>query len=178
MVLGDDEAKILDMIPREMALFRFEEKTMFSESLEYLSDDFLVYFVVISRGSGFGHNEDVVDVSVGISTSNMEDEYVVHHVLEGSGGVVESEWHDFPLVTSQWGIERRFPFVSLFDTNVMISGTDIKLCEMGTTFPFVKKFGYKGQGVRILDGDVIEFSVIDNHSPFAVFLHYEEAGGG
>ena len=117
---------------------------MFLEGLEYLSDDFLVNFVVVSRGRGFGRDEDVVDVSGGISATNMEDEYVVHHVLEGSQGVVQSEWHDFPLVTSQWGVERRFPFVSLFDTNVMISGTDIKFCETGTTFPFVKKFGYEG----------------------------------
>jgi len=88
------------MTLQEMALLWFKEKAVFLEGLEYLTNNFLVYFVVISRGSGFCRDKDVVDVSVGVSVSNVKDEYVVHHILEGSRGVIKSEWHDFPLVTS------------------------------------------------------------------------------
>jgi len=65
--------------------------------------------------------------------SNFSAEDHVHHHLEGGGGIGQPKEHDCWFEESFWGKERRFPFVSLFDTDIVVSPTYIEFSEEGAT---------------------------------------------
>ena len=76
----------------------------------------------------FGEDHDVVNVDehdvfhVG--------ENLIHHGLECSQRVAESEEHDNGLIGSLVANERGFPFISFFDPYVVVSPSKVYLCEV------------------------------------------------
>ena len=152
---------------------------MFAESMQNTSDGDSVSFVVVIAGvSGFGRDDHIIDIGVGIAASNVEDEYVVHHVLESSRGVIQTKRHDLPFVTPNGGCEGGLPFVSFLDSNVVITGSNVEFRKSSTTLPFVDELRDEWEGVRILDCDRVELAVVDDHSKFSVFLGDKKARGG
>ncbi|KAF9794862.1 hypothetical protein IEO21_11144 [Rhodonia placenta] len=81
----------------------------------------------------------------------MED--VIHHCLEGCGGIGEAKEHHQGLVQSPVSHKGRLPFVTGFDPDVVISPSDIELREERGTTELIHHFGDQRQWVAILDSD-------------------------
>ena len=74
-------------------------------------------------------NDDVIDVDRDLSGVDEVSEDVVHYRLERRGRVCQSKEHDCWFEQSSVRSERRFPFVSLFDSYVVVSPSYVELCE-------------------------------------------------
>jgi hypothetical protein len=98
--------------------------------------------------------------------------------LEGRGGVGQSKKHDSWFKESQVGNERCFPFVSFFDSDVVVPPAHIELGEERRAFHSIDQLGDEWQGITVLYGPFIYFSVVLDRSQLAVFLFDKEEGGG
>ena len=72
---------------------------------------------------------DVIDVDGDLSGVDEVSEDVVHYRLECCGRVCQSEEHDCWLEQSSVHSECCFPFVSLFDSYVVVSPSYVELRE-------------------------------------------------
>ena len=59
-----------------------------------------------------------------------------------------------------FGIECCFPLVPVFDAYIVVAPSDIQFGEIFGSFQLVDEFRDEWEGVGILDGSFIEFSVI------------------
>ena len=78
---------------------------------------------------GFGVDDDVIDVDGDLSSVDEVSEDVVHYRLERHRRVCQSKEHDCWLEQSSVRSECRFPFVSLFDSYIVVSPSYVELCE-------------------------------------------------
>src|SRR5258707_14775732 len=97
-------------------------------------------------------NGEVVHVNRHPSLSDFSTEDHIHHHLKGGGGVGQPEEHDRRFEEPFWGEERHFPFVPLFDVNVVVSPTYIEFGEEGATGKAVNGLGNEGRHVVALFG--------------------------
>src|SRR5882757_1028029 len=119
-------------------------------------------------------NDEVVDIGFGFTSSDLDYEDVVHHVLEGSGRVAETEGHDAGFEKSAGGDEGCFPLVSFLHADVIISSTNVQSGKIDATSPLVDEIFREREGIDVLDGYIVEFTIVDNHASFAVLLGDEE----
>ena len=73
---------------------------------------------LVLRQVALGEDHDVVDVDNDHVFHVSEN--LIHHGLEGGGGVAESEEHDGWFEGSTMTYERGLPFVSFFDADVVV----------------------------------------------------------
>src|SRR5260221_14744188 len=93
------------------------------EGLEYLLGDSLM---VHERG---GVNEYVIHIADGLIAVNEGVEDVVHHGLEGGGGVTQSEEHDEWLKESLVCGEGCLPLISFFKTDIVEAPAEVQVSE-------------------------------------------------
>ena len=72
-------------------------------------------------------DEDVVHINHNITFIDEFSEEVVHHRLEGGGGVCEAKEHDHGFEEASIRFERSFPLVAIAHANVIVPPTDIQL---------------------------------------------------
>ena len=83
-------------------------------------DELLVVRQVI-----WGGDEDVIQVDNYLACQDKVFKYGVHHRLEGTGGIGESEEHDGRFEESSVCFESGFPLVSFFDMYVIEPFSDV-----------------------------------------------------
>ena len=86
------------------------------------------------------HDEDVVEVYHDVARQDEILKDVVHHSLEGGGGVCKTEEHDCWFKQSSVGDEGCFPFVPLFNAHVVVTPSDVKFGEEGGSLYSVDHF--------------------------------------
>ena len=59
-----------------------------------------------------------------------------------------------------FGLECRFPLISIFDAYIVVAPSNIQFGEILGSFQLVDEFRDEGEGIGVLDGSFIEFSVI------------------
>ena len=74
-------------------------------------------------------DEDIIHINRDITFVDEFVEKVVHHRLEGGGGICEAEEHDHRFEEAAIRLEHSLPLVSIAHANIVISPTDIQLCE-------------------------------------------------
>ena len=74
-------------------------------------------------------DDDVIDVDGDLSSVDEVSEDMVHYRLKRRGRVCQSKEHDRWFEQSSVHSECRFPFVSLFDSYVVVSPLYVKLRE-------------------------------------------------
>jgi len=94
--------------------------------------DIVVYF--------FGEDKDVVHVDDDPSFAGFKYEEIIHHRLKGGRRVAESEKHYSGFEESFVGFEGHFPLISVFDTDIVVSPSDIQFGEILGAFEFVNEF--------------------------------------
>src|SRR5216684_2037765 len=108
-----------------------------------------VLFFSFSRSS-LRMDGKVVHVNGHPPLSDFSTEDHVHHHLEGSRGIGQPKEHDRRFEEPFWGEECRFPFVSLFDANIVVSPTYVKFGEEGAAGKAVNGLGNEGRHVAVL----------------------------
>ena len=103
-------------------------------------------------------------------------EDVVHHSLERSWGVRESEEHHGRFEHSIWGFERGFPFIALLDANVVVSPSDVEFGKDERMDQISDGLFDVWQGTIVLDGVSIQDTIILNRAIFAILFRYIKHG--
>jgi len=98
----------------------------------------------------------------------------VHHHLEGSGRVSQSEEHNRWFEEPFGSKECRLPFVAFFDTDVVVSPSYVEFGEEGTPGKVVNSLGYEGGYITILLGPLVDWLIILDWTELPVFLFDEE----
>ena len=106
-------------------------KVEFGHVLEDTTGPFSVGFGV--RGG----DEEVVHIDDEPSFSDHVLEGVIHESLECGRGIAKAEEHDGGFEESFVGDEGRLPLVTIFDMDVVVPLTDIKLGEVAGVFQLV-----------------------------------------
>ena len=101
---------------------------------------------------------------------------VVHHSLEGCGGVAHAKKHDGRFKYSIFGLECHFPLISVFDAYIVVAPLDVQFGEILGSFQLVDEFRDEGEKIAVLDGSFIEFSVILTGHSFPSFLSTKKNG--
>src|SRR6202453_4801842 len=124
--LFKDYPQVIDGRSMERALFRFEIDVMILRDRK----DIFNGGNVIREGGGRSYGNIVhIDSNDGPLEGVLCDDilvYLIHHRLEGCGGVAKSKKHDSGLKESISCFERRFVFIALFDSNVVVSPSYVK----------------------------------------------------
>jgi hypothetical protein len=149
----------------EMTLFWLQEKVIVFELFENSMNLVLVFLE-----SSVCRDEDIIHVNDYISRDNFFSEDRIHHRLERGWGIGESEEHYCWFKESLVGFERGFPLISVLDTNVVVSPSNIKFGEPSFAYKALDEFLDEGEWVGVVDGEFIEFSVILYGSPVSICL--------
>ena len=97
---------------------------MFLEHVQDLSHYPLMMF------NDVGIHQDVIHVDHHIALIDKVLKDVIHHHLEGGWTIGEAKEHDEGLEEASIHVKGGFPFITPFDSHVVISPTYIQLCEI------------------------------------------------
>jgi len=104
---------------------------------------------------GFWEDEDIINVYDDLSIVDLDSENLIHHGLEGSGWVRQTKEHDSGFKETAIGPKGSFPFISFLYTNIVISPSNVKFCEVLGILKGVDEVRDKWWRIAILFGDVI-----------------------
>ena len=107
----------------ERAFFRSCKEVVVAEALQNL-----LHLGLMLGKSALGEDHDVVNVDDHNVFHVGED--FVHHSLERSRGVAESEEHDGGFVGSSMANERGFPFITFLNPYVVVAPPEVYLHEV------------------------------------------------
>ncbi|GBG62292.1 hypothetical protein CBR_g29900 [Chara braunii] len=126
---------------------------------------------------GGAKNKDVVEVDHDTDFEEVARD-VVHGGLEYGGGVSETEKHYEKLVVPEAGAEGGLVGVLLADVDLVEAAAEVDLGEVFGSTQAMKKFGYPGKRILVLDRDPVQSAVVCAHAEFrgAVLLDEETAG--
>ncbi len=138
-------------------------------------DDLLVAWLVVAGG-----DEDVVhvDEQFGRVAHFHFSEHAVHGALEGRGGVGQSKEHYSRFEQPFGCFESGFPFVSLLNSDVIVSPLYVELGEEGSSLELLQDRFYQGEGVVVVDRLLVQLLVVLDRSEFSIFLFNEEEWRG
>lgn len=101
---------------------------------------------------------------------NRSLEQVIHGVLKFCRHVGETKGHYGELVMSIMCVECRFPDVLFPDLDLMISDSQIKFGENGSTMQFIDQLIYGGNGKMITNSGRVQGTIIYAKPPCSVIL--------
>ena len=81
-------------------------------------------------GNGFREDQDIVEVHTYNTFSNQILEDVIHHHLEGGRGIGQSKKHHQGFEKSLICTKSCLPLITIFHTHIIVSPTNIELCEV------------------------------------------------
>ena len=108
----------------------------------------------------FGEDEDAVQVHAYMPLHDEVLKYFIHHGLEGSRAVGDSEEHYQGFKESTIGAKRCLPLIPFLDANIVVTPLDIKLGEVLCTSELIYKFRNDRQWVTVLHCHGIECTVV------------------
>ncbi|KAF9798183.1 hypothetical protein IEO21_10778 [Rhodonia placenta] len=103
-------------------------------------------------------------------------ENVIHHCMEGCGGIGEAEEHYQGFVQPPIRYEGGLPLVTGFDPDVVVSPSDIELRKERGAAKLIYHLGDQRQGVAIFDCDRVQPAVVLDGSKRPFLLFDEEEG--
>ena len=124
--------------------------------------------------SAFGENHDVVNVD-DYDVFHVS-KYLVHHGLECSRGVAESEEHDCGFVGSSMANESGLPFITFLNPYIVVSPTEVYLREVLQSLELVDELRDEWERVVVSYCMLVQVPVVLNHPLSTVLLRHEEHG--
>ncbi|GBG70521.1 hypothetical protein CBR_g6649 [Chara braunii] len=118
-------------------------------------------------------NKDIVDVDHDTDFEEVAED-VVHGGLEGGGGVGETKRHYEKLVVPEAGAESGFVGVLLADADLVEATAEVNLGEVFGSTEAIKKVGYRGKRILVLDRDLVQGAVIRAHAEFRGVVRLDE----
>ena len=123
-------------------------------------------------------NGQVVHVNDKPAFLDVVSEVKVHECLKRRWRAAKSKKHHHWFKQSKRRDEGGLPFITLLDSNFIISPSYVELGKERELAKIVDEVGDKGQGVCVLYSMFIEISVVLDWSKLSVFLFDEEERGG
>ena len=119
-VFANNDTKVLHFVLLKLAFLGFQVKVVDCEDAQHI-----VYYTAMQCGVVRGVDKDVVHIYGDIAFIDEFAEEVIHHRLEGGGGIREAKEHDHWFEETAIRLERGLPLVAVFHTNVVVPPTDI-----------------------------------------------------
>ena len=124
-----------------------------------------------------GVNEKVVHVDDKPSFHDHIAKRVIHEMLEGGRGIGETKEHHHRFEEPFMGDEGSFPLMSIFDSGIIVSPSDIKLGEDFCPLKFIDEVGNEGKRVCITNSVFIDVVIVLTGSEATVLLFDKEERG-
>src|SRR3979490_1509776 len=140
---------------------------MFSEPFQHPSRDTSVF------GSVLRVDEDVVNVYADDSFHDEVLKDIVHHCLERSWTIGQTEEHHQRLIQPSVCPKCCLPLVSILNPNIVVPPSDIQLREVLSSPEMINQLWNEGEWIPIFDGHGIQPSVV-LHEPKQTFLLFDE----
>src|SRR5260221_62382 len=156
MVFQDDQSEVFDLLLLELAFLWLEKQPPPLEGSKDLADNLPVF------GEGGGVDKDVVHVAYDFAMINELMKDVVHHHLECCRGVAQSEEHDSWFEQALVSLECSLPFITLLDLHIVEPPVEVKYGEELSTMEVGQDIRDKGEGVGVLDHDLIQLLIVLN----------------
>src|SRR5258708_6889979 len=102
---------------------------------------------------------------------------VVHHCLEHHGGVAQSEEHDSWFKQASVSPECGLPFIALLDLHIVEPPAEVKYSEELATTEAGQDIRDEGEGVGVLDHDLIQLPIVLYKAKQTILLLDEEHRG-
>ena len=120
---------------------------------------------------GFGEDQDIVQVDKNKLVDHFP-ENIIHQALEDDRSV--SKWHQQVFPVFCWGIECCLPLIPLSNAHQVVGVVEVQLGEEGGTLQEFKGGRHQGKRVPVLDGDVIDRTIVNARTQGPVLLPHEE----
>ena len=124
-----------------------------------------------------GVNEQIVHVNDKPSFRNHVAKRIVHKTLESGGEVSEAEELYCGFKEPFVGDEGGFPLMSVFNSDIIVSPSDIKLGEDFCSLEFVDKVGNEGKRVCVTDSVFVDIAIVLTGLEATIFLFDKEERG-
>src|SRR5260221_14167323 len=102
---------------------------------------------------------------------------VIHHHLEGHRGVAQSKEHDHWFKQASVSLECSLPLIALLDLHIVEPPAEVKYGEELSTTEAGQDIGDKGEGVGVLDCDLIQLPIVLYKVKQTILLLDEEHRG-
>ena len=89
-------------------------------------------------------HKDVIEVNDEVTLVDKVLKDGIHEGLKGGRGVAETKSHDEGFEEAFLALKGGFPFIALFDTNVVVTPADVKLCKVTSSAEFVDEVRDQG----------------------------------
>jgi hypothetical protein len=97
-------------------------------------------------------------------------ENIIHHCLEGTGGVCKSKWHYQKLERSISRPNSSLWDIGVFHSNLVVTTADVQGGEILCTWNSIEYFIYPWYGALIFDGQLIKCTVVQTHRQASILL--------
>ena len=124
-----------------------------------------------------GVNEEVVHVNDKPSFHNHITKRVIHEALESGGEIGETEKHHHRFEESFMGDEGSFPLMSVFDSDIIVSPSNVELDEDFRPLEFIDEVGNEEKRVCVTDSVFVDIAIVLTRSEATVLLFDEEERG-
>src|SRR5258708_3498270 len=156
--MGYDDTEVLDRGLVEKTFLGFKVQVKFDKAME----DFMGKF--IERGKIVIKEEDIIQVNDEVTLVDKVLKDMGHKRLKCGWGVAEAEGHDKGFEETELALEGGFPFITLFDADVIVTPTDVEFCKVMGRLEFVDEFRDEWEWEIIFDSDIVEFMVVLNRA--------------
>jgi hypothetical protein len=126
---------------------------------------------------GHGEDQNVVQIYSNLSYGDEISEDGVHEGLERSGGIGEPKEHNVGCKEASVGGDSSLLLVLISNPYVVVTPSNVELREILGTFESTNDVCNEGEGVSILDGNLVESSVVLDEAEFSILLLDKEDGG-
>ena len=120
LAMGDDDTEVLDRGLVEKTFLGFEVQIKFEEMVEDFMGEFVECGKIVMK------KEDVIEVNDKVTLVDKVLEDMGHKGLKCGRGIAKAEGHDEGFEETELAFEGGFPFITLFDVDVIVTPMDIE----------------------------------------------------
>ena len=102
---------------------------------------------------------------------------VIHELLKGGRGIGKTKENYSWFKECFMGNESSLPFMPVFDTDVVISPTDIKLGENLCSLEFINEIGNEWKEVCVANSVFVDIVIVLTRAETTILLFNKEEGG-
>ena len=124
-----------------------------------------------------GVNEEVIHVNDKPPFRDHIMKRVIHEALESGGGIDETEEHYCRFAESFMGDKGSFPLMSIFDSDIIVSPSNVELDEGFRPLEFIDEVRNEGKRVCITDSVFVDVAIVLTGLEATVLLFDKEERG-
>ncbi len=160
-------AKELHLVPEHLALAELRIQLVLAQPLQHFAHMRYVLLACLAE------DEDVVEEDQHTPVQQVA-EGVVHELHEGAGRIAEAHRQHEVFIAAVARAERGLGRIAVGDEDLMEAGAQVDLTEESCAVYAVEQLVHQRQRVLVLDSDLVECAVVNDHTRRAVLLLHHE----